>query len=119
MSGQRDALITQWAHAIDQATRSGALFGDVSKAIALREIGTITGPRAGALELDAGLGAGRLLRVLSSDDGAILRQFIPWNFTGDPVCYMSGRYVRIEAGWPDHLAERAIKVSDLNTRRTF
>jgi hypothetical protein len=116
MNGQCNALITQWATAIDQAARSGALFGDASKAITLREIGTITGPRAGALELDAGLSAGRLLRVLVSDDGAIMRQFIPWAFVGDPACYMSGRFVRIEAGWPDHLAERAIKVSDLNTR---
>jgi hypothetical protein len=116
MSEQRQNLITQWAHAIDQATRSGAIFGDASKAITLREIGTITGPRAGALEVDAGLGAGRLLRALGSDDGAIMRQFVPWAFIGDPVCYMAGRFVRIEAGWPDHLAERAIKVSDLNTR---
>lgn len=116
MSDQRDNLLQQWASGIDRAARSGALFSDVRKAIALREIGTIAGPRAGALELDAGLGAGQLLRALGSDDGAILRQFIPWAFIGDPVCYMAGRFVRIEAAWPDHLAEKAIRVSDLNTR---
>lgn len=116
MSDQRQSLLQQWASGIDRAARSGALFNDVSKAIALREIGMINGPRAGALELDAGLGAGRLLRALGSDEGAILRQFIPWAFMGDPVCYMAGRFVRIEAGWPDHLAEKAIRVSDLNTR---
>ena len=116
MTEQRDSLVSQWAHAIDRAARSGALFGDASKAIALREIGTIAGPRAGAIEIDAGLGAGRLLRALVADDGAIMRQFVPWAFVGDPIAYMSGRCVRLEAGWPDHLAERSIRVSDLNTR---
>ena len=116
MTEQRDNLVSQWAYAIDRAARSGALFGDASKAIAPREIGTIAGPRAGAIEIDAGLGAGRLLRALVADDGAIMRQFVPWAFVGDPIAYMSGRCVRLEAGWPDHLAERSIRVSDLNTR---
>lgn len=115
MNDPRQRLINEWARTIDQATSTGALFGDMSKAIALREIGTIAGPRAGALEIDAGLGAGRLLRALVADDGAIMRQFIPWAFMGDPIAYMMGRYVRIEAGWPDQLAERAIRVTDLNT----
>lgn len=115
MSDPREHLINEWARTIERATGSGAIFGDASKAIALREIGTITGPRAGALEIDAGLGAGRLLRALVADDGAIMRQFIPWGFVGDPIAYMLGRYVRIEAGWPDHLAERAIRVTDLST----
>ena len=115
MTEQRYDLVTQWAHAIDRAARSGALFGDASKAIALREIGTIAGPRAGAIEIDAGLGAGRLLRALVADDGAIMRQFVPWPFVGDPIAYMSGRCVRLEAGWPDHLAERSIRVTDLST----
>lgn len=116
MSDQRQTFLQQWASGIDRAARSGALLGDTSKAIALREIGLINGPRAGALEIDAGLSAGRLLRALGSDDAAISRQFIPWAFIGDPVAYMAGRYVRIEAAWPDHLAERAIRVGDLNTR---
>lgn len=110
MTDQRHALLTQFASAIDKAARVGAL-GD--KPIYIKEIGLIVGPRAGALEIAAGLDAGRLLRVLAADDGAIVRQFIPWTFPYSPAVYMAGRYVRVEAGWPDHLAQRAIKVSDL------
>ena len=115
MNDPRAQLINEWARTLDRATGSGAIFGDASKGIALREIGTIAGPRAGALEIDAGLGAGRLLRALAADDGAMMRQFVPWAFMGDPIAYMTGRYVRVEAGWPEHLAERSIRVTDLST----
>lgn len=110
MTDQRHALLIQFATSIDKAARAGA-FGD--KPINVKEIGVIAGPRAGALEMNAGLDAGRLLRVLQADDGAIVRQFIPWAFPFSPAVYMAGRFVRVEAGWPDHLARRAIKVSDL------
>jgi hypothetical protein len=116
MIDQRQTFLNQWAVAIDRAARAGALTGDASKPIEIKKIEVIAGPRAGALEIGAGLDAGRLLRVMSSDDGAVMRQFIPWQFTGEPSTYMAGRYVRIEAGWPEAMAERAIRVSDLNTR---
>ncbi len=115
MNDQRHVLLNDFAATIDQAAHSGA-FSDVHKPIVIKEIGTIAGPRAGALEITAGLDAGRLLRALAADDCAVLRQFITWAFPFSPTVYMSGRFVRVEAGWPDHLAERAIKVSDLNTR---
>ena len=118
MTDQRHTLLKQWAGALDTAAQRGALTRDASKPIAIKEIGAIAGPRAGALEISAGLDAGRLLRVLQADDGAIVRQFIPWAFPFSPSVYMSGRYVRVEAGWPDDLAERAIKVSDLNRKPT-
>ena len=116
MSDQRHTLLKQFAAALDTAAQRGALTRDASKPIGIKEIGAIAGPRAGALEISAGLDAGRLLRVLQADDGAIVRQFIPWPFPLSPSVYMAGRYVRVEAGWPDDLAERAIKVSDLNRR---
>lgn len=118
MIEQRHTLLKQWAGALDTAAQRGALTRDASKPIAIKEIGAIAGPRAGALEISAGLDAGRLLRVLQADDGAIVRQFIPWAFPLSPSVYMTGRYVRIEAGWPDDLAERAIKVSDLTRKPT-
>src|SRR5512135_2649768 len=110
----RHTLLQQWAGAIDQAARLGALSGD--KPIVIREIGTIAGPRAGALEFDAGFDAGRLLRALAADDMALTRQFVPWAFVGQPAVYMLGRSVRVEAGWNDALAQKMISVRQLNTR---
>ena len=115
MSDRRETLLTEWAARIDRAAGAGALTGDANKPIIIRNVEGIAGPRAGVLHIDAGLDAGRLLRALSADDGAILRQFVTWAFVGEPVCYMAGRHVRLEAGWPDDLAERKIKLSDLNT----
>src|SRR3990170_4398052 len=109
MADRRDELLDTWAAALDKAARAGALTGDVLKPIYVRAIDTIAGPRAGALEIDAGLDAGRLLRALTADSGAVLRQFVSWPFTGEPACYMTGRYVRCEAGWPDALAEKSIR----------
>jgi hypothetical protein len=103
----RNRLLTSWAQHLAQAARSGALTG---KPCPISRIETISGPRAGALEIFAGLESGRLLRVLSKNDAATLRQFIPWHFTGEPQAYMSGRYVRVEAGWPSHLAEQVIRL---------
>ncbi len=110
----RHTLLQQWAGAIDQAARLGALSGD--KPIVIREIGTIAGPRAGALEFDAGLDSGRLLRALAADDMALTRQFVPWPFVGQPAVYMQGRYVRLEAGWEDSLAQKSISVRQMNAR---
>lgn len=115
MIDQRQPLLNQWASAIDRAARVGALTSD-TKAIAIREIGAIAGPRAGALELDAGFDAGRLLRALAADDMALTRQFVPWLFVGQPAVYMLGRFVRIEAGWDDGLAQKTISVKQLNAR---
>jgi hypothetical protein len=110
----RQPLLNQWAGAIDKAARVGALTGE--KPISIKEIGTIAGPRAGALELDAGFDAGRLLRALAADDMALTRQFVPWSFVGQPAVYMQGRFVRVEAGWDDSLAQKMISVKELNTR---
>lgn len=105
--------LQQWAQSVAQAAAAGAFGG---KPLGLRRVETIRGPRAGALEVDAGMHAGRLLRALSADDYAIHRQFIPWAFAGDPSVYMAGRYVRLEAGWPDALAERDIPLKALGQR---
>jgi len=118
MIDQRQPLLNQWAGAIDRAARVGALTGDAGtlRAITIREIGAIAGPRAGALELDAGFDAGRLLRALAADDMALTRQFVPWSFVGQPAVYMQGRYVRVEAGWDDAQAQKMISVKQLNAR---
>lgn len=87
-----------------------------SRPITISRIDTIAGPRAGAVEMWAGLDAARLLRALAADDCALVRQFIPWEFPMRPAAYLSGRTVRVEAGWPDDLAQKAIKVSSLSQR---
>jgi len=106
----RNSLLTSWARHLANAARQGALTG---RPCPVSRIETIAGPRAGALEIFAGLGCGHLLRALSKNDAAVLRQFIPWHFPGQPQVYMAGRYVRCEAGWPAHLASTTIRLDGL------
>lgn len=112
MTDQRTHLLTQLGTAIDTAARRGA-FG---QPITITAIEGIAGPRAGAIEVNAGLESGRLLNRLAADDLAAARQFIPWHFPLAPAVYMNGRNVRIEAGWPEELSDRTISVSSLNRR---
>lgn len=110
MNQLRKRYLNEWAGFVTRAAHGGHLG---NKPIQIDRIQTIAGPRAGALELSAGLDAGRLLKALAADDSAVLRQFIPWDFTGEPLAYMRGRYVRIEAGWPDELAESVIRLDSI------
>jgi len=107
------AQLAEWTNIMVQNCHNGALTGDPQKPIPISQVFTVPGPRAGALELHAGIRSGTLMRLLSQNDCATLRQFVPWHFRGDPACFMSGRYVRVEAGWPDSLAEKDIKLRDL------
>lgn len=110
---KKEDLLTQWANLIIQNCHSGALIGEP---IPISQVFTISGPRAGALEIHAGVQSGKLLRVLSKDKGAMMRQFIPWHFVGEPACFLSSRYVRLEAGFPDSLAEKDIRLRELGER---
>lgn len=110
MKDTKRRLLESWADGIINAAHAGALSG---KPLNILSIELVSGPRAGALEVYAGLDAGRLLRELSRDDYAIHRQFIPWRFTGEPSVYMASRYVRLEAGWPEEISERDIRLSDI------
>jgi len=105
----RQTLLAQWAKLLETNALGGALD---TKPIALREIVRIPGPRAGVLHVDAGIDAGRLLRVLSKDSEALARQLCPWDFSHMAV-YMQGRWVRMEADWSDDLAEKDIRLSSL------
>jgi len=111
----RGALLREWAGYISTAAISEQLTG---KSCQIRSIHTIAGPRAGALEILAGLDAGMLLQAFTRNDCATLRQFIPWDFTGEPQVFMSGRYVRLEAGWPDELAEKVIRLDAMGRNPT-
>jgi hypothetical protein len=109
----RKRLLDEWARLIVENAHNGALTGDASRPIQIGQVIVVNGPRAGALELHAGVGSGTLLRYFNRDDSALLRQFVPWEFAGSPACFMAGRFVRVEAGWPDSLAEKDIKLRDL------
>lgn len=108
---ERKRYLVDWARAIERAALRG-LFG--GQPIALKQTELIAGPRAGALQIYAGLSSSALLRAFNADDSAILRQFITWNFSGEPSAYMAGRAVRVEAGWPVDLADSNIKLSEMN-----
>ncbi len=106
---ERRGYLGRWARTIEKAAARG-IFG---KPLAPRDAVMINGPRAGAIEIDAGLSAGDLLKALNVSESALLRQFIPWDFTGDPACFMAGRRVRLEAGWPRGLADDDIPLRAL------
>jgi hypothetical protein len=114
MQEEKKRLLDEWGRLVVENAHSGALMGgNPEKKIPIIECAKVNGPRAGALELYAGLRSGDLLSVLSKNDCAMLRQLIPWQFQGEPACFMSGRFVRIEAGWADLLAEKDVRLSDL------
>lgn len=109
----RRQLLETWSSSVLNAAQSGAL--DRGRKLQVLAVETVKGPRAGALEIHAGLDSGRLLRIMSADDCAIHRQFIPWPFAGEPSVYMAGRFVRLEAGWPTDMAEKDIRLSSLGS----
>jgi hypothetical protein len=95
-----------------QSLQTALARGAAGKAFQV-QVETVVGPRAGAVHLYAGLGAGRTLRYLAADDGAAARQFIAWPFPGEPAIFMAGKAVRIEAGWPDALAETEVRLNSV------
>jgi len=105
----RSDYLRQWGQALYSAAGRGA-FGD---AFQLRDLRAVCGPRAGALLLDAGMYAGRTLQALRKHDSALLRQFVPWSFAGDPSVFMQSRHVRVEAAWPSELAMTSVALGDL------
>ena len=112
---RRHELLNRLGQTLIGAGQAGALTGNAERPIAIQHVDTIAGPRAGAVELHAGVQAGDLLKALTKDNGAVLRQFIPWEFTGAPAAYLphGSRAVRVEAGWPDELAEKDITLESI------
>ncbi len=110
---KREALLNQLASQVIQAASAGALTGHASQPITIQKADTIAGPRAGAVEFYAGIQAGALYQALNKSQAALARQFVPWQFQGKVLVYWSGRAVRIEAAWPEELAETDIPLSSL------
>jgi len=106
---ERKNLLADWARRIEVAAARG-VFG---KPITLKSAAHIAGPRAAVLLFHAGFDAGALLRGFQSDDLAALRQLIPFQFDGEPQCFMQERAVRVEVGWPKGLADDNISLRSL------
>lgn len=110
--GERKRLLDEWARLIVENAHKGALTGSRKEPIQIYQVVAVNGPRAGALLLHAGLQSGRLLRAFSKDDHSMLAQFVPWEFL-QLSCFRSSRYVRVEANWPDSLAEKDIQLKHM------
>jgi len=112
MTDNREMKLADWGQRVGTAIQRGVFTNGQRVAIRGRPQ-AIPGPRAGALEFDVGIGAGVLLTGLQAHDCAMMRQFIPWAFEGEPAAFLSGRWVRIEAGWSTDLAESDIPLESL------
>lgn len=109
MKNARIAYLDSWCKTILEGTAKGTF----TKTPVMPKISKVAGPRAGALLIQAGLQTGSLLQAFSKDQGALLRQTIPFSFDGDPIAFMQSRYLRLECGWPKHLAETMVRLKDL------
>jgi energy-coupling factor transporter ATP-binding protein EcfA2 len=109
MIDQRPSYLTDWARRLEAAAVRG-VFG---KPIGIKRATPISGPRAAVLLLYCGIDSGALLRGLQADDCATLRQLIPFEFSGEPQCFMAERAVRVEVGWPSGLSDDNIPLHTL------
>ena len=110
---RRLALLRKLNERIYEMCADGTLLGEPVRLLAAN---SVCGPRAGALEISAGAHTGQLMSKLAQHDAALLRQLIPWEFPKDrgaPDAFMSGRLLRLEAGWPENLAEMTIRLDQL------
>lgn len=111
----QDQRVKYLAHMKNRLVNT-ALAGSLIKGsrIELKYVYPVNGPRAGGIEIDAGLMSRDLFRAL---DEMTIRQLIPWQFVGQPVVYSppGSRCVRIEAGWPQDLSESDIPLFSIGT----
>jgi hypothetical protein len=70
--------------------------------------------RTAILDINHGLRTGELLRALTAQQSASLRQTIPWRFETAPVVYLTGPFVRIEVPWPVELQQDKISLQQIN-----
>lgn len=121
MSNSKRTKKAQLVQRLGQRIAKVAIEGRLTRSakpqpVTIERMRGIVGPRAGAVELGAGLESGKLLRALSRDDCATFRNLLTWDFAGDPVVYMAGAMVRCEAGWPGRLADTMIRLREAQER---
>ena len=104
---QQTDLLLQTGQALIQAAAAGTFGG---KPISILRVETVAGPRAGGVDLYAGVHTGVLARALAADNAALAAQFIAWPFPAQPAVYLAGRAVRVEAPWPPQLAQSNIRL---------
>lgn len=115
----RRHMLELWANRIITAAYDEHLDG---KQIAISTVQPIVGPRAGALLFGMGTDAhhirhaGRLVKALCAQDHAALRSSLPpeWDFvTGEPLAYMAGQRVKVEAPWPNRFSLKVVRLNSL------
>lgn len=113
----RAAYLREWAERLTRAAYTGSL---AKTAIELHSVHAIPGYRTGVLEVQAGKEAGVLLRALSANSGAMLRQTVPWSIEGigAPSVKMDGRLIRLEAPWPTGIERVDVSFGALTARET-
>ncbi|HIP97633.1 MAG TPA: hypothetical protein EYH32_10515 [Anaerolineae bacterium] len=109
---ERANLLVQTGQALIQAAAAGTFGG---KPISIIRAETISGPRAGSVDLYAGVQTGILARTLAADNAALAAQFIAWPFPPNSqlAVYLAGRAVRLEAPWPPQLAQSSIRLENI------
>lgn len=105
MTNQKVTYLHQWANKLQQEVNAGK-FGKARQKLA---ISFVNGPRVGGLDLVAQDNPGALKKALNENDGLNLANTVPWHFAeGRPNIFSHGRVIRVEAPWPQELAETNI-----------
>ncbi len=101
------------ANTLEQQSRTGYRSRNPITLAGQRPLRRVAGLRIGRLEVNAGLNASRLLRVLEKSDHAHLRALVPWQFSGAVAVGFSGRRLAIDIPWPEHLQQQTINLRAL------
>jgi len=106
----RKKYLSELTRRIVQAGKLGLL----SKQSFVPSVQVVSGPRAAVALVSAGSLTGEVLKALSKDNAALLRQLLPFDFDDKTLSVsLSKWYVRLEAGWPLDLQERVVKLTSV------
>lgn len=84
--------------------------------LSIKSASGFSGPRVGVIELQfQAEHTEKALSALQCKNCVYARQLFDWNFPGSPQVFMSGSRIRLEANWPDDLADTKIPLSQLAT----
>lgn len=111
-------MLTRWAERLTQAYHGQSLTVN-GEPIVISSMTASDAPRTAVLTVIAGGMVGSLLQDLTRQQGARLRQLVPWDYEmGEPTVTMEGRALRMVAPWPDRLAITRIPVKHLLKHRS-
>lgn len=109
-------MLGRWAAYLSNAAQWGHLTSEPCSIVALPPISS---PRAGALEILAGRDAGALLRLWGGTTAQPCISLFPGRSrrsTRSTSAVACLRYLRVDAGWSDALADDAIRLEELSPK---